>query len=159
MLRGWRLVAVSAFCGAAYIELALETAAHGCCVAQKRQRHGGRFVVFGWWCHQNCGLLGVLRRSGGGIAASARVGGVARWCGLMPGQWRRCRRRRRARRDSRCDFGAALERRVYGAARKSWRQLGRAACVCGRWRRCRRCRALCVRRPLRRRSAVLSCAW
>ena len=40
-----RRLAQSAPCGAACIEVAVEAAAHGCCVAQKRQRHGGRFVV------------------------------------------------------------------------------------------------------------------
>ena len=59
-----------------------------------------------WCCHQKFALFGVLRRSWCGFAPSVQVGGVPRWCGLMLGRWRRCRRWQRARRDSRCDFGA-----------------------------------------------------
>ena len=63
-----RFLAQSASCGAAcieVIEVAVEAAAHGCCVAQKRQLDCGCFLVFaGGAVIQNLGLLGVLRRSG-----------------------------------------------------------------------------------------------
>ena len=150
-------MAASGVCGASCSELELKTAAKGCCFAQKRQRHGGRFVVL---VHgaviQNLGFLGVLRRSCCVFAPSLPAGGVARWCGLMLGRWRRCRRGRRARRDSRCDFGAVLERRSNGAA-----PAHRGASLCapvGHWRRCGRCRALRVQRALRGCSGVRSCA-
>ena len=52
-------LAASGVCGAACIVLELEAAAHGPCLAQKRQRHGGRFVIL---VHgaviQNSGFLG-----------------------------------------------------------------------------------------------------
>ena len=38
-------LAASGVCGAACIVLEIEAAAHGPCLAQKRQRHGGRFVI------------------------------------------------------------------------------------------------------------------
>ena len=105
------MLVASGVCGASCIELELEAATHGCCVKQKRQRHGGRIVIL---VHgaviQNLGFLGVLRRSCCGFAGLVGCGGVARWCGLMLGRRRRCRRRRRAHRQ-----GAARVRAVVRA--------------------------------------------
>ena len=97
--RRWQLcfLAPSAPCVAACIEVAVEAAAHGCCVAQKRQLDCGCFLVFaGGAVIQNLGFLGGLRRSWCGFAVLVGCGEVALWCGLMLGGWRRCRRRRRA---------------------------------------------------------------
>ena len=124
-----RELAASAPCGASCIEVAVEAATHGCCVAQTRQRHGGRFLVLASGAvMKNSRFLGVLRRRAG--RGERRGGGAAAgwWCGIVRGHWRlRLQRACRRRCSDFGDFGAALRRRVYGAARTSRRQLGRAA--------------------------------
>ena len=123
-----RRLAPSAPCGAACIEVAVEAAAHGCCVAQKGQLDRPLLmVVLRGAVIQNLGFWGVLRRRAG--RGERRGGGAAAgwWCGGVRGPWRRCARPRAAstrRRGARRSFSLLLAVPSRSAIRQGYSWVG-----------------------------------